>query len=182
MLAFPDSVQLGLAPALLGVLLSVGAFSVLVHALLRDRKLLSRISDLSPSAGKDDDQRQSKRVQEAEYVRVFPPSQRAELPGADGLKVVDLAKLPKSAVLTLDEDYRAADPSRYVYTGFSVREVRGLGDFPDYAKLSGVPMPSPLPNFNIDKAVPRPYRPFRWNYHQTMCTSRCRASNTKNTS
>ncbi|EIW85389.1 hypothetical protein CONPUDRAFT_150201 [Coniophora puteana RWD-64-598 SS2] len=42
---------------------------------------------------------------------------------------------------------------------------RGL---PDYAKLSGVPLPKPLPNFDYTKAKPRPYRPFRWEYHQTM--------------
>jgi hypothetical protein len=170
MLVLSDVAQLGLAPALLGVLLSVGAFSVIVHTLLSNRKLLSRISDLAP-LGKQD---QSKKIQEAEYVRVFPPSQRNELPGADSLKSVDLSTSPKSAILKLDQDYRNADSSRYVFSGFSVGEIRGLGNFPDYAKLSGVPLPSPLINFNIDKAVPRPYRPFRWNYHQTMCTSRCK--------
>lgn len=40
----------------------------------------------------------------------------------------------------------------------------------DYFKLTGVPPPKPLPDFNIDNALPRPYRPFRWKYHQTMCT------------
>ncbi|KAG6817080.1 hypothetical protein H0H87_012848 [Tephrocybe sp. NHM501043] len=39
---------------------------------------------------------------------------------------------------------------------------------PDYARLSGVPAPKPLHNFNLDKANPRPYRPFRWEYHQNM--------------
>lgn len=39
---------------------------------------------------------------------------------------------------------------------------------PDYSKLSGVPAPSPLWEFNIDKAKARPYRPFRWKYHQHM--------------
>ncbi|KIK63722.1 hypothetical protein GYMLUDRAFT_40781 [Collybiopsis luxurians FD-317 M1] len=40
--------------------------------------------------------------------------------------------------------------------------------FVDYFKLSGVPPPVPLPEFNVDKAKARPYRPFRWSYHQTM--------------
>jgi hypothetical protein len=40
----------------------------------------------------------------------------------------------------------------------------------NYFELSGVPPPKPLPNFKIDEAMPRPYRPFRWKYHQTMCT------------
>jgi hypothetical protein len=39
----------------------------------------------------------------------------------------------------------------------------------DYAALSGVPLPKALPNFDITKARPRPYRPFRWVYHQHMC-------------
>ncbi|KAJ3865061.1 hypothetical protein EV359DRAFT_72660 [Lentinula novae-zelandiae] len=38
----------------------------------------------------------------------------------------------------------------------------------DYFKLSGVPPPKPLLDFNVDKAQARPYRPFRWSYHQTM--------------
>lgn len=42
---------------------------------------------------------------------------------------------------------------------------------PDYFKLSGVPAPKPLPDFDVDKTKPRPYRPFRWTYHQNMCTS-----------
>ncbi|KAK0502849.1 hypothetical protein EDD18DRAFT_609012 [Armillaria luteobubalina] len=39
---------------------------------------------------------------------------------------------------------------------------------PDYFKLSGVPPPTPLPHFDISKARPRPYRPFRWQYIQHM--------------
>lgn len=42
-------------------------------------------------------------------------------------------------------------------------------EFPDYFKLSGVPLPEPLVNFSVNEAKPRPYRPFRWPYHQTMC-------------
>ncbi|ESK85968.1 hypothetical protein Moror_9469 [Moniliophthora roreri MCA 2997] len=38
----------------------------------------------------------------------------------------------------------------------------------DYFELTGVPPPKPLPDFDIDKAKPRPYRPFRWVYHQHM--------------
>ncbi|XP_006458276.1 hypothetical protein AGABI2DRAFT_63838 [Agaricus bisporus var. bisporus H97] len=38
----------------------------------------------------------------------------------------------------------------------------------DYFALTGVLPPKPLPDFDIDKALPRPYRPFRWKYHQTM--------------
>ncbi|KAI1387718.1 uncharacterized protein F4822DRAFT_290685 [Hypoxylon trugodes] len=72
------------------------------------------------------------------------------------------------SLLGLEEDYRTADDSKYSYMGFSVRELKALGDFPDYSTISEVPMPNPYPEFNIDRALPRPYRPFRWAYHQTM--------------
>ncbi|KAF5386832.1 hypothetical protein D9615_001673 [Tricholomella constricta] len=39
---------------------------------------------------------------------------------------------------------------------------------PDYFRLSGVPAPTPLNEFDITKAKARPYRPFRWEYHQNM--------------
>ncbi|KAK6533687.1 hypothetical protein TWF694_002619 [Orbilia ellipsospora] len=51
-------------------------------------------------------------------------------------------------------------------------EIATLGRFPDYSTLSGVPPPKPYPNFNIATAKPRPYRPFRWAYHQTMSLSK----------
>ncbi|TFK67917.1 hypothetical protein BDN72DRAFT_842513 [Pluteus cervinus] len=38
----------------------------------------------------------------------------------------------------------------------------------DYFRLTGVPAPTPLLAFDIINAKPRPYRPFRWEYHQTM--------------
>lgn len=39
---------------------------------------------------------------------------------------------------------------------------------PDYASLTGVPKPCPLPAYDTNRALPRPYRPLRWPYHQTM--------------
>ncbi|GES64239.1 HRQ family protein [Aspergillus terreus] len=65
-------------------------------------------------------------------------------------------------------DYRTAQDGTYTPTGFSVAEIKELGDFPDYAALSGVPLPGAYHEFDIEKALPRPYRPFRWSYHQTM--------------
>ncbi|KAF8242653.1 hypothetical protein K440DRAFT_106500 [Wilcoxina mikolae CBS 423.85] len=53
-------------------------------------------------------------------------------------------------------------------TNRSKQEIAIYGDFPDYATLSGVPLPKPYTEFDIVKALPRPYRPFRWAYHQTM--------------
>lgn len=68
-----------------------------------------------------------------------------------------------------EEDFHRCDPEKYVASGFRVKEVKALGDFPDYSELSGVPDPEAYENFDVSKAIPRPYRPFRWAYHQTMC-------------
>ncbi|EPS44574.1 hypothetical protein H072_1437 [Dactylellina haptotyla CBS 200.50] len=51
---------------------------------------------------------------------------------------------------------------------YTPAEIASLGRFPDYAALTGVPLPKPYHEFNIATAKPRPYRPFRWAYHQTM--------------
>jgi hypothetical protein len=55
------------------------------------------------------------------------------------------------------------------YHGVLLRLVTRKSGPPDYFKLTGAPPPTPLLDFDIDKAKPRPYRPFRWAYHQTMC-------------
>lgn len=47
-------------------------------------------------------------------------------------------------------------------TGFTLDEIKQFGDFPDYATLSGVPLPDASPEFVIERALARPYRPFRW--------------------
>ncbi|KAG2041512.1 hypothetical protein BDR03DRAFT_891180, partial [Suillus americanus] len=45
--------------------------------------------------------------------------------------------------------------------------VAGRG-LPDFAQLTGFPHPKPVHGFDIAHARPRPYRPFRWEYHQNM--------------
>jgi hypothetical protein len=75
------------------------------------------------------------------------------------------------SLLPMTADYKACTAVKFTPTGFSTSEIKAMGDFPDYATLSGVPLPEPYLEFDIDKALPRPYRPFRWNYHQTMCMS-----------
>ena len=108
------------------------------------------------------------------YITALPPQRRDVL-----------ATLPKTAptyrkvneedvqrrLIPMGVDYRSCEDGRYTPTGFSVAEIKALGDFPDYAQLSGVPLPQAYDGFDIEKALPRPYRPFRWSYHQTMCTS-----------
>ena len=91
------------------------------------------------------------------------------------VREVDVQKISRH-ILSMTTNYQTCQEQRYTPTGFSVQEIRDLGDFPDYAKLSGLPNPQPYDEFDIDKALPRPYRPFRWAYHQTMCTSSFQAS------
>lgn len=111
-----------------------------------------------------------------ELASTFPPSQRGQLKKLPPAQVKSLGDLTfdqktfERSQLGFEEDYETADDSKYVYSGFSVREIKALGDFPDYALLSDVPPPRPYANFDIDRARARPYRPFRWPYHQTMCT------------
>ncbi|KAK7526727.1 uncharacterized protein IWZ02DRAFT_468053 [Phyllosticta citriasiana] len=117
-----------------------------------------------------------------DYSTTFPPSRRfvlAELDSAPALSeklgkpVHTLAEEPsKMTPQALDENILTTDRTVYTATGFSSDEIKALGDFPDYEKLSGVPLPKPWPEFDINKAKPRPYRPFRWAYHQTMSLSK----------
>ncbi|KAF1833537.1 hypothetical protein BDW02DRAFT_589634 [Decorospora gaudefroyi] len=113
---------------------------------------------------------------EPDYSDTFPSSRRfalADIDATSNLGSVD-GKLNeqgedwKQNMLPIDVSYLDADESSFVPCGFSVKEIKALGDFPDYATLSGVPLPQPYPEFDIDKALPRPYRPIRWAYHQTM--------------
>jgi hypothetical protein len=71
--------------------------------------------------------------------------------------------------LPLTVSYLETETTMYTPCDFSTDDIKALGDFPDYATLSGVPLPRPYPEFDIKRAIPRPYRPFRWSYHQTMC-------------
>lgn len=116
-----------------------------------------------------------------DYKDAFPPSRREALaniaetlPAARRKKLIGHEidqELFEKSLIPFTANYAEADGDKYTPTGFSVDEIKVLGDFPDYAELSGVPLPEPYKNFDIDRALPRPYRPFRWAYHQTMCKS-----------
>lgn len=108
------------------------------------------------------------------YDNVLPPQRRHTLAdlNCDAAPARDVHEDEvRRYILPMSADYKTSPGDKYTPMGFSVAEVKGLGDFPDYAALSGVPLPSPYPEFRIERALPRPYRPFRWAYHQTMCTS-----------
>lgn len=118
----------------------------------------------------------------SEYKDIFPPSTRGNLPVWTKSWKLMLAGLrstsgeaevnqvvPPGNVIGLEKDYRECDSSTYTSMGMSIAEVRALGDFPDYSKLSGVCLPQAYKEHKLETAIPRPYRPFRWAYHQTMC-------------
>lgn len=106
------------------------------------------------------------------HADVLPPQGREALARVKrDAKTVEEQQV-KERALPMKMNYRTCSETKYTPTGFSVEEVKALGDFPDYAELSGVPLPAAYPEFEIDKALPRPYRPFRWAYHQTMCRFR----------
>lgn len=154
------------ALATVSLVACVGGFVILLQILLHRPKALYHIRSFLQSSLRES----PKKPSDTDYSTVFPPSQRPVLgqlipvasPGRD------LSVSPRP-VLPLDASYLSAPSSSYVYSGFTVEEIKTLGNFPDYSKLSGVPHPTPLKQFDIDKALPRPYRPFRWSYHQTMC-------------
>ena len=114
----------------------------------------------------------------AEYKDIFPPSSReALLKVAESLSTSQKKKIGVQEiteeefmknVIPFEADYRECGPSTYTPMEISMAEINALGDFPDYSKLSGVPLPEAYKKFDIGKALPRPYRPFRWAYHQTM--------------
>lgn len=118
-----------------------------------------------------------------DYTAQFPPSRRSALPelakGATDATREALAatKEPASDFLLQDSlpiaqsfALENGGVTKYTPTGFSTAEIRAMGDFPAYDVLSGVPLPKEYKEFNPATARPRPYRPFRWAYHQTMCT------------
>ena len=117
----------------------------------------------------------------ADYRDVLPPSSREALPlAAKSLPEAQRIKLSgqevnqaefKKNIIPFAANYRECGPSTYTPMQISLEEVEALGDFPDYASLNGVPLPEAYKEFDITKAIARPYRPFRWAYHQTMCMS-----------
>ena len=117
-----------------------------------------------------------------EYKHTFPPSSREALVSVrESLspdRKIRIKRLNvndaefRKGLISFTANYNECIPSTYTPTEVSIEEIKALGDFPDYAKLSGVPLPEAYKEFNIEKALPRPYRPFRWAYHQTMCMFR----------
>ena len=120
-----------------------------------------------------------------DYKDIFPPSCRENLVKASEFLPLSRrnkldtgendSALFRKSVIPFTADFRECGPSTYTPTEVSIEEVQALGDFPNYAELSGVPLPEAYEEFKIETAVARPYRPLRWTYHQTMgMCKRCR--------
>ena len=135
-----------------------------------------------PSAASKKQRNHEKNASPVDYVHVFPPQQRQALARVaetlpqlhevftrHGLNV----ELSAASVTPLEANYLDCEETIFTPTGISLEEVKLLGDFPNYAELSGIPNPQPYENFDIENALSRPYRPFRWAYHQTMCMTAC---------
>lgn len=114
-----------------------------------------------------------------EYRDTFPPCRRSALADiidekfrVEGKSAQALSEIPHDTTKCVPDKENvlaACNDNLFTPTGFTMEEVKALGDFPDYAALSGVPLPKAYPEFDINTAMPRPYRPIRWAYHQTMC-------------
>ena len=106
------------------------------------------------------------------YKESFPPSGRENLVKVlrDATPFLNENEFYKS-LIPFTSSYWECGPSTFTPTGISIAEVKALGDFPDYAVLADVPLPNVYEGFKLDQAIARPYRPFRWAYHQTMCMS-----------
>lgn len=121
----------------------------------------------------------TKASSEPDFSNAFPPSRREALAALSS----DALQGPGKSATQLSQippDYSKRVPSEDVWdadkygdhvtaTGFSLEEIKRLGDFPDYAALSGIPLPQKYEGFDISTAKARPFRPLRWAYHQTMC-------------
>jgi hypothetical protein len=173
---------------LLGVtFIASSACFVIVHKgkrdLVLDRLHIShrRVSGAkTPPRSLSPSKKQVQGLVDPDYVDTFPPSRRHALEDMENMNVLeslgsaeDLAASHcdwTKSMVPMETSYLDAEDSMHMPCGFSVREIKALGDFPDYSTLSGVPLPKPYSEFDIKQARPRPYRPFRWAYHQTMCT------------
>lgn len=170
----------------LGVLFVVSSIAVLILQSERREMILERLylkrrrdsGSRTPPRSLSPGKVKPQEASAPDYSATFPPSRKFALveAGRSTTSVRTGAKLclnGSKRMLPIETSYLEAANDHYTPCEFSVAEIKALGDFPDYAALSGVPLPKPYHDFNIDRALPRPYRPFRWAYHQTMCKCYC---------
>lgn len=140
--------------------------------------LLIRLVQAKAAASPSPSKNSNKPSDKYPWLLQFPPSRRhtlaeLKLKGSTGPyttpapEVLSRLAIPSTATPDFDKD------NQFTPTGFSTQDLRALGRFPDYSVITGTRYPKPYgSHFDIKKAIFRPFRPFRWNYHQTMGKSR----------
>ncbi|GAM83368.1 hypothetical protein ANO11243_013550 [Dothideomycetidae sp. 11243] len=157
-------------------LCSLGVVSWFVYSVRNPKtaeKLLARLRPFlggEISSSNPDKDSLKEKCGASELSKAFPPERRSFLDGTSELVKQREEDLSNSANCVPDKSNVFEERCSHLLTptGFSVAEIKALGSFPDYARLSGVPLPASYLDFDIRRAQPRPYRPFRWAYHQTM--------------
>ena len=142
-----------------------------VFLLLRDRKHQRSVSLRLDKVGSGQVKQlqHDTPTQSTEKKRTSAPSYVDTVPPFTNPKAYTLPANPRFIPLGTSWDQLRGD--ELTPMGFTVDEAKQLvGSMPDYAKIGGVPPPEPVwEGFKIENAEPRPYRPLRWGYHQTMC-------------
>ena len=112
------------------------------------------------------------------YENVFPPSRRTAYLDVlsntlgqqrDSRRYHDVMDIPPR--LASHQNCHTPESPQEDFSSsleYTTEEIRMLGDFPSYDLLTGVNLPKPYVDFDPSTALPRPYRPFRWRYQQTM--------------
>lgn len=177
-----DYIQVPKSASQIGLILVAATAVYFIHCLSSNKAILSRLSlrgrknssaRTPPRSISPEKKNANSASSPTSYTHTLPPQRRETLLQLKEItfrwKEIDEDSVRQN-ILPMTANYLNSPGDLYTPTGFSVDEVKALGDFPDYATLSGVPLPSPYKEHDIAKAKPRPYRPFRWAYHQTMCT------------
>jgi hypothetical protein len=110
-------------------------------------------------------------TEDVDYKDVFPQETKCSIEVREyerGWQFIRTYEERQNKPILFNVHHATLEGDRVSPTGYTLEGIYRLGDFPDYAILSGVPLPNVYQNFNINTALPRPYRPFRWAYHQTM--------------
>src|SRR5690348_4223581 len=117
----------------------------------------------TPPRSLSPEKRRTQSASAPDYSRTFPPSRRSALAETGLSTPVEAITASRpdwtKRILPIIAPYLEASDDTYTPCEFSLTEIKALGDFPDYAALSGVPLPQPYLDFDIKTALPRPYRP-----------------------
>ncbi|KAJ4256924.1 hypothetical protein NW762_009020 [Fusarium torreyae] len=175
-----ESLNLALKPSLI-LLLSFTLLFLLVKLATSNntlKELLAKPSSLRQWPSQVWNSEKQPQSPANSFLSTFPPSLRDEILAKNDPSAIEIQKVLAKSKPTTSELVKSQLPStrtqdlsingQYTPTGFSSQEIRAMGAFPDYSVLSGVPHPKPVPQFDIKTAEFRPFRPFRWTYHQTM--------------